>query len=474
MTFRIAPSGRRVAAAVFALALAGGNHIVRAQSFAVPDSLTPAVDDLTFARDPRPKTFVTDFTWYQPNEQPDGSAHPHSLACTRTQPRRAFGEITSTDYLSSGGYYAEKYQRFRRRGVDGIAFLVTDRIPDSFAGANFVQVAGFVADAGMEFFAYYDLFVTTAKLSDLVLCLPGGRCNLAGGKKRIPFYNINTRPEIYAQLLEGFQQIGEYLILPYLDSGYSFLEDASGRRVPDETGLPRPIIAIYIARTFSDKPANLRKIAELMDEVTESYRNLGIGKPAIVLDVVFWATPSADDIDSTFDPEIVEAFGDHAVAITWYGFFDAYRGALANIFNDGRRPPISVWAKKLNQRYRKARDELQAQGLPLMIWPGVQTQIDTRVPDVEGCVQRDVEIVYHLRDAEDWRTMFRRGVLNAWRPAVESGEPLQTMVLVNNAGEWFEIGAIDYTHRDRFGQCSFPYHWCTALLEVIQEEDRYF
>ncbi|MCP4661529.1 MAG: hypothetical protein GY856_39510 [bacterium] len=474
MTHWMRRSGRVIAAAVLALAPLSWNHAVRAESStARPGSLTPAIDDLAFARDPRPKTFVTDFTWYHPNEHPNGSAHPHSLACTLATPRRAFGEIASADYLSSGGYYAEKYQRFRRRGVDGIAFLVTDRIPDSFAGGNLVQVAGLAADAGMEFFAYYDLYVTTAKLSDLVLCLPGGRCRPAGGKKGIPSYNINTRPEIYAQLLEGFQQIGEYLILPYLDSGYSMLEDASGRRVLDETGLPRPIITIYIARTFSDKPANLRKLGELMDEITENYRNMGIGKPAVVLDVVFWVTPSADDLESTFDPDIVEAFGDHAVAITWYGFFDAYRGALANIYNDGRRSPMSVWAKKLNQQYRKAREELQEHGLPLMIWPGVQTQIDTRVADVEGCSQRDVEIVYHLRDAEDWRTMFRKGVLNAWRPAVAGDEPLQTVVLVSNAGEWFEIGAVDYTHRDRYGECSFPYNWCTALLDVIQEEDRY-
>ena len=68
--------------------------------------------------------------------------------------------------------------------------------------------------------------------------------------------------------------------------------------------------------------------------------------------------------------------------------------------------------------------------------------------------------------------MLTRAYRNAARPA-GAATPLQTVVIIANAGEWFENGGLDYTHRDRSGQCSFPYNWCTALLDVVDEEDRY-
>ena len=425
--------------------------------------------------DPSPKLFVTDFTWYHPNERDDGHLNERSLACTRAAPRRAFGEIAATDYLSSAGYYGEKYQRFRRRGVDGIAFMMTDRVPDSFDGSNLVQAARLAREAGLQFFAYYDLFVRTAKESRMILCLPGSQCRLPPGATRVPSYNLAARPRLYEQLRDDLVSLAEHVVQPHMDAaegGYLMLEDAAGRRVLDEQGLPRPVIAIYIAREFSDKPASLARLGKLMDEVTDVYRGLGLGRPAMVLDVLFWATRSTDDVELTYDPEIVEAFGQSAVALTWYSFFDPYRGALRNVTNDGKRPPIAVWGKLLHQRYRQAREELSANGRELMLWPGVQTQIDTRVAERDGCQQRNVEVVYHLRDREDWRTMLVRGYRNAARPRT-SGTPLQTVVVVANAGEWFEIGALDYTHRDSSGKCSFPYHWCEALLDVVDEEDRH-
>jgi hypothetical protein len=69
--------------------------------------------------------------------------------------------------------------------------------------------------------------------------------------------------------------------------------------------------------------------------------------------------------------------------------------------------------------------------------------------------------------------MLTRVLANAWRPPRADGPPLQTVALVTNAGEWYEIGAIDFTGPDRDGQCSFPYNWCEALLRVIREEDPY-
>lgn len=435
-----------------------------------------AQDEVTLARDPRPKLFVTDFSWYYPNWRPNGRVEPASLACARAQPRRAFGEITATDYLSSDGYYGEKYKRFRNFGIDGIAFLVTDRIPDSFAGENVVQLAQLATAAGLDFFAYYDLFVNTAKTSRLYLCLPGGRCRPPAGRERVPSYNMAARPRLYDQLREDFESIARHLVVPHMDgegAGYLMLEDTTGARVLDEEGLPRPVIAVTIAREFSDGSGNLRRIGELMDELTEVYRGLGLGKPALVLDVIFWVTPRAPVFEHPYDPEILEAFGDHAVAITWYGFFDPFRGGLKSITNDGPRPPIAVWGKYLNQHYRKTREALQADGFPLMIWPGGQTQIDTRPPDVEGCRERDLDVVFHLRGAGDWRTMLRRVLANGWRPPRADGPPLQTVALVTNAGEWYEAGAVDLTPPDRFGQCSFPYNWCDALLQVIREEDRY-
>jgi len=444
-------------------------------AFFLGNAVASAQGAVELGIDPHPKLFVTDFTWYYPNQREDGSVHPQSLACTRAAPRRAFGEITATDYLSSAGYYGEKYRRFKSRGVDGIAFMMTGRIPDSFEGSNLVQATYLAKEAGLQFFAYYDLFVRTARESGLVLCLPGSQCQTPAGTERVPSYHLAAYPRLYDQLRDDFVSLAEHVILPHMDEaggGYLMLEDADGRRVLDEQGLPRPVLAIYIARELAVGPASLRRLGELMEEVTGVYRGLGLGRPAMVLDVLFWATRSADTIELTYDPRIVEAFGESVVAITWYSFFDTYRGALNHVTNDGKRPPVEVWGKMLHQRYFEAREEMVTNGHELMLWPGVQTQIDTRAPTKKGCRQRSVEVVYHLRDREDWRAMLERGYRNAARP-VTSGTPLQTVVVVANAGEWFEIGALDYTHMDRSGKCSFPYHWCTALLDVIDEEDRY-
>ncbi len=430
--------------------------------------------EIGYEIDPRPEIYLTDFTWYHPNLRADGRLDPRGLACTQAQPRRAFGEITATDYLSSSGYYGEKYERFKRHGIDGIAYLVTHRIPDSFDGGNLVQVAPLAVAAGLDFFAYYDLFVTSVRESGLRLCFPGSPCPLAPGVRRVPTYNINARPVLYEQLRDDFTRIAEHLILPHMNGadapGYRMLKDAEGRLVLDEEGLPRPVIALFIAREMSDVAGNRRRIGELMEELTQIYRGLGIGKPALVLDVIFWATPDSDSETDPYDPEIVEAFGDAAVAVTWYGFFDNYRAmAQFRISNDGERPPMEVWAKALHQRYFETREFLAEHQHPLMLWPGIQTQIDNRRRP--GCaVPNAGEVVFHLRHLDEWRFMLDRARRNTFRPRLGGETPLQTVAIVANAGEWYETGGLDYTHLDpRTGECSLPYHWCTGLLDAVTE-----
>lgn len=456
--------GRTVAVLVCVLAF-GGVGAVSAQE-----------EELVFEQDPSPKLFATDFAWYRPNEKDDGSVEPRSLACGNASPRHAEGGISGTDYLSSAGYYGEKYKRFKEFGVDGIAFVATDRVPDSFEGENIVQLADLATDAGLDFFVYYDLFVNTVKTSRLFLCLPAGSCSLPANQERVPTYNMASRPRLYDQLRDHFEAIARHLVVPHVNAdgpGYQMLEDANGDWVLDEAGLPRPVIAITIAREFSDKKANMRRIGDLMDDLTDTFRALGVGKPALLLDVIFWVTPRAPVFEHPYDPDLLEAFGDHAVAITRYGFFDAFRGGLINITNDGPRPPIAVWGKYLNQHYRQTRDALADDRHALMIWPAAQTQIETRAPDVEGCPERRVDLAFHLRSAEDWRTMLSRVLLNGWRPRPAQGAPLQTLALITNAGEWYEAGAIDVTGPDETGECSFPFHWCESLLEVVRDEDRY-
>ena len=94
------------------------------------------------------------------------------------------------------------------------------------------------------------------------------------------------------------------------------------------------------------------------------------------------------------------------------------------------------------------------------------------MPKIEGCNDRGIEVVYHLRSAANWRTMLTRALINAWRPAGE-GVPLQTVTIISNAGEWFEGGGLDDTAPDASGRCRFPWNSCGALLDVVAEEDRY-
>jgi len=432
--------------------------------------------ELVVQLDRRPKLFVTDFSWYTPNRDSRGRLSQRGLACTRAKPRAAQGELTGTDYLSSGGYYGRKYDRLRAHGVDGVAFVVTDRVPDSFEGSNLEVLAGQAVEARIDFFAYYDLFVTTARESKLVLC-PFPPCSVNSGQRRVINFDLARDGAFAEQLRRDFRDIAETLILPYMDpqraGGYAFLEDANGHRVLDEIGLPRPILGIYIAREFADRPRNADALRAWLEELTATYRGFGIGRPAFMLDMIFWGTRTEDNVNASYDPDIVEVFGQNAVALTWYSFFDNFRARGFRISNDGPQPPMQQWAQRIHQRYRQTRRELIANRQPLMIWPGVTSQIDTRRADLPGCATRDIEVIYNLRGVADWRRMLRSGYNNTWRPIIEGDTPLQTLVVVSNAGEWFEAGGIDHTAPDRSGRCSYPYNWCNALLEEMRAADRF-
>ncbi len=364
--------------------------------------------DIQLQRDRQPKTFVTDFSWYQPNMRDDGRINPSSLACTRAAPRRAQGEITATDYLSSGGYYGRKYQRFANAGVDGIAFVVTGDVPGSFSGDNMIAQAGYAVDAGLEIVAYYDTLVTTANGSGLLLCPPGAFCNAGPNRRRIHSFDLDRYPEMAEQMRRDFRGIAENLILPNMNATggrYSMLEDAEGNRVLDEQGLPRPILTLYLVREFNPRVRNQRAIAAWLEEVTGDFRAMGIGRPALVLDMLFWGNRSNDDRELSFDPDIIEGFRDYAVALTWYGFFDDFRAQGFGISNSGGSP-MRGWARELNRHFRKVvRKEIEGGDIPLMIWPGTSTQIDTRPKEAEGCRERGVEVVYHARNQGDWRAM---------------------------------------------------------------------
>ncbi len=361
-----------------------GLFLVAAVSFAGQKSATPRGEAPLPVPVENPLVAHTLYTWYT----------ERSFDKATVQPIERFRS-------DDPDHYRRYFPLLRANGVDVIAGVLTGLprergrdgrlLPTSYQAENLVRILPLVGSAGMKFFIYYDLAIRSYWKSGL----SRGALDL-------------RNPDLRRQILGDFEWIAEAIVKQHED-GYLFLETSSGRHVLDERGLRRPVVAIYLVRSLRDEQG-FPTVAQVLDrELTEVFRRHGLGRPALVLDTVFWG-------EATFHPQLVRAFGASAAALTSFCPVTERRDVRS----------LGDWVPLFADLYAAAGREMARQAAAgtvpatLQFWPGVMANFEK-----EG--NRSGK----ARSVGDWEAMLRMGVLATQRLQGVGGDaPIRGMVIV--------------------------------------------
>ncbi len=298
-------------------------------------------------------------------------------------------------------YYRAYFSRLRPNGVDVIAGVLTglpgERRPDgrplptAYQAENLLKVLPLVGGNGMKFFIYYDTAIRSYWKS-----------GLSTGELDI------RQPKLRRQIVDDFAWIADEVVKKHQDD-YLFLQTQDGRFVVDDTGGLRPVIGIYLARAFRDASGYAALKRVLNDELAGLFHRRGLGRPALVLDAVFWG-------GTTFDADMVSAFGENAVALT--SFCPVYPRDDVHRLGD--------WVPLFKGLYEQAGKEMAALARwgvlspSLQLWPGI-------MPNFETKGDRSARAV----DLRDWEAMLRMGLRTTVRlQAAPVDNPLRAMTII--------------------------------------------
>ena len=326
----------------------------------------------------------TIYTWYT----------RESFAKAAVQPLEMF----SSDDTE---HYRAMFSQLRANGVDAIAGVLTGRpderrpdgspLPTAYQADNLLRVIPLVGAAGMKFFIYYDTAIRSY-----------WKTGLATGELDV------ANPRLRRQIVDDFAWIADEVVKTHLDD-YLFLQTQDGRPVLDEAGLQRPVIAIYIARALHSS-TGLAALGRVMnDELAGLFHRRGLGRPALVLDAVYWG-------GTTFDSDLVAAFGANAVALT--SFCPVYPRADVHRLGD--------WVPLFDGLYEQAAKEMAALARwgvldpAMQLWPGVMPNFETRSDRSGKAV-----------DVRDWEEMLRMGLQRTARlESAPQENPVRAMTIV--------------------------------------------
>jgi hypothetical protein len=274
---------------------------------------------------------VTYFSWYN---------SPEEFECMSARPLEGWFDSADTKRIQ------KHFTRLKRNGFDAIAPVVFASPSRDVPGAKHMQKMLLALDIaerrGLQFIPLFDMAVASSK--SLGFCLPSAQhCNKR--ERRISEFNLDRHPDLVAFLVDMLEIIADEFILPYADlrrparSTARFLTDENGVPILDEAGLPRPEIYFYLARLLEDdsRYATLRR---LLVEVDRSYAERGLGRPAFTLDVV-------EPGPQPFEVELVDAFGDRAVAVTSFFATRSRARDLGELAREIHRPMFETAAKEL-------------------------------------------------------------------------------------------------------------------------------
>ncbi len=425
-----------------------------------PEDGTAAAEELR-RMEPLPgaKIAFLNYFWHRPAE----------FGCTMLVPRG--GAIDAAD-TGRGGYFHRRFRRLRRAGVDVLAFAFTGFAgPDPDVdgeephtvrdGRNLAAAIPRALDVGLPYFIYYDLATRTAVRSKRCLTPEPAESYACRNPAHRPVsaYDLED-PVLFEQLLGDLLRIKDDLILPHR-RGYYMLEDVEGRPVLDERGLPRPVLAIYVARDLTPN----RGIKRLVRTVTRHYQRDGLGRPAFVLDSIFWHDPAG--------ARVARRFGKSAAALTSFFPVNPLVAELRGI------ETMAGWVPAMRELYAAAAAEVERRPrlAGLQIWPGIGAMFDNRRSRGPGCEPFRHPFYattrWHLRGREDWRAMLRMGYESARGPAARDGAASVRPLVINYENEWRESAVTDCVKKAAGGRLEYPFNFGCALLRVVAEEDRF-
>ena len=285
----------------------------------------------------------------------------HTLYTWYTKQNLKKASVSPLETFSSDDpdHYRRLFSLLRANGVDLIAGVLTGLpgerdaagrpLPTSYQAENFQRVVPLIGSAGLKTFVYYD----TAIRSWWKNHLSRGQLDL-------------RNPALRRQVVTDLSWVADNLILPNQDA-YLFLQRADGTPVLDEQGLPRPVIALYLVRAFQDAAGFPNVRATFDRDLAAAFHARGLGRPALVLDVVFWG-------QRPYDPGLVAAFGPSAAALT--SFCPVTK--RSDVHNLGDWVPLfgGLYKAAAGQTARLATEGVLSPDL--QFWPGIMPNFETR------------------------------------------------------------------------------------------------
>lgn len=327
----------------------------------------------------------------------------HTLYTWYTKASLAHASVSPLETFSSDDpeHYRRLFSLLRANGVDVLAGVLTGlpgekdargrALPTSYQAENYQRVVPLIGSAGMKTMVYYDLAIRS------------------WWKNHLSRAQLDMRnPALRQQILADLGWVADNLVLPNQD-GYLFLQHVDGTPVLDEQGLPRPVIALYLVRALHDDAGFPNVRATFDRELAAAFHARGLGRPALILDVVFWG-------GRTFDAGLVSAFGPSAAALT--SFCPVTKRPDVHNLGD--------WVPLFRSLYQRAAQEMAhaaSQGTlspSLQFWPGIMPGFETAT-DHSG----------RATDLSQWEAMIRMGLAATTRlEARPDPNPVRSMLLV--------------------------------------------
>ena len=295
---------------------------------------SPTQCDVSFVQSKRPLNVATFFTWYH---------SPEEFECMSSRPLE--GWFLSSDMRRT----KQHFRRLKSHNFDTIMPVIYADPRDHGGGSGdmrqLIKALRIAKQQKLQFIPLFDLAVAAGLRENL--CNPfAGICP----QDSIPIeeYNFDRHPQLERLTVEMLTIIAREFIVPFTHpkrpkrSTARFLTDEQGFLIRDEEGLPRPEIYLYIARAWADDSGGYKTIKVTVRKVVRVFRKLGLGRPAFTLDII-------QGSQSTFDEQLVAAFGDTVVGITSFFEQNPAASTMGELTRNVHTPMYSRAATRLGQ-----------------------------------------------------------------------------------------------------------------------------
>lgn len=227
----------------------------------------------------------------------------------------------------------------------------------------------------------------------------------------------------------------------------------------------RPVVYLYVTRAIRGSDSNIQRAFE---GIHEEARAEGFSGVHLVVDHLYWGKINYDRLRLM-----------KVSAVTSFAPVDSTQGVLQKASPNYR--PVRIWADKLAQLYRAAKERLELEELPIDIQPGIFPQYDDTEKDTAACdptPPRRAGKRYHLVDGSDWEYMIQKAMES--RLASETNRVLpnckeirhrnfdgKSIVWIYSYNEWAEGSGIEQVE---VKPEHYPYGFGSELLTILKNK----